>query len=130
MERQIREGMELGAFDDLPHQGMPLPLEDDSAAGEWALAHRMLRNAAAVPPWIGADKQAREEIERLERLLERAAAASPTSHPRLRAEATNLVEMTNHAIERLNSEAPTNRQHRPPVDLQEVLRRLDEAFGR
>lgn len=119
VERQIREAMEEGAFDDLPHQGKRLPLElggrvepaagsswrrccrsvaasaltrsiarsaastirarssrprswlralaasdlppraacsnrseEDSAAGEWALAQRVLRNAGAAPPWI------------------------------------------------------------------------------
>ena len=50
IERKIREAMEDGAFEGLPHQGARLPLEDDSAAGDWALAHRMLRNAGAAPP--------------------------------------------------------------------------------
>ena len=50
IERQIREATEAGAFDDLPHQGERLPLEDDSAAGEWAMAHRMLKEAGVAPP--------------------------------------------------------------------------------
>jgi hypothetical protein len=52
VERQIREAMDGGAFEDLPYHGERLPLEDDSAAGEWAMAHRMLRNAGMAPPWI------------------------------------------------------------------------------
>ncbi|MDO8485920.1 MAG: DUF1992 domain-containing protein, partial [Candidatus Limnocylindrales bacterium] len=40
VERQIREAMEAGAFDDLPYRGERLPLEDDAAAGDWAMAHR------------------------------------------------------------------------------------------
>jgi hypothetical protein len=59
IDRQIREAQEAGAFDDLPHQGQKLPLVDDSAAGEWALAYRMLRNANFAPPWIEADKVGR-----------------------------------------------------------------------
>lgn len=43
IERQIREAMEAGAFDDLPHQGVRLPLEDDTAAGERALWRRAFR---------------------------------------------------------------------------------------
>jgi hypothetical protein len=38
VERQIREAMETGAPDELPHHGKPLPLEDDEAAAEWVIA--------------------------------------------------------------------------------------------
>ena len=33
VERQIREAMDAGAFDELPYRGERLPIEDDSAAG-------------------------------------------------------------------------------------------------
>jgi hypothetical protein len=49
VERQIREAMEDGSFDDLPHRGRRLPIDDDSFAGTWALAHRMLKNAGVAP---------------------------------------------------------------------------------
>ena len=71
VDRQIREAMEAGKFDDLPHQGAPLPIEDDSAAGEWALAFRMLRNAGVAPPWIEADKEARALLARRDAILVR-----------------------------------------------------------
>ena len=60
VERQIREAMEDGAFDELPYQGVPIPLDDDSAAGERALGFRVLRNAGVAPPWIEADKEVRD----------------------------------------------------------------------
>ena len=72
VERQIREAMDDGAFDDLPYQGERLPLEDDSAAGDWAMAHRMLRSAGAAPPWIESDKEARRLLAELDALVERA----------------------------------------------------------
>ena len=59
VERQIREAMDAGAFEDLPFRGQRLPIEDDSAAGDWAMAHRMLKNAGVAPPWIESDKEAR-----------------------------------------------------------------------
>lgn len=125
VERQIREAMEEGAFRDLPHQGERLPLEDDSAAGSWALAHRMLRNAGAAPPWIEADKAARAALAEIDRLVARASdAPAGASRERLRRAATRLVEDANRAIERVNAEAPTDRQHRRPVDPAEVLRRI------
>ena len=49
VDRQIREAMEEGKFDDLPYQGSRLPVEDESAAGEWAMAFRILRNAGVAP---------------------------------------------------------------------------------
>ena len=60
------------AFDALPHRGKRLPLEDDETAGEWPMAHSMLRNAGAAPPWIESDKEARQLLAEVEALLERA----------------------------------------------------------
>src|SRR5687768_4787989 len=72
IERQIREAMEDGRFDGLPHQGARLPLEDDSAAGDRALAHRVLKNAGVAPGWIEADKTVRALLDERGRLLARA----------------------------------------------------------
>jgi hypothetical protein len=129
VEKQIREAMEAGAFEALPHQGERLPLEDDSAAGEWAMAHRMLRNAAMAPPWIEADKEARRLLAEIERRLERGSGSSAGSRPRLEDELRRLANDVNQAIQRLNSEAPTLHQHRRPVELAELLARLDDAGG-
>jgi hypothetical protein len=130
IERQIREAAEAGAFDDLPYQGERLPLEDDSAAGEWAMAHRMLKNAGVAPPWIESDKEARRQLEALERLLARAASVrSETSRARLRAEHATLVAEANRAIARVNSEAPTTRQHRRVLDPGTEAVRLEAAFA-
>ena len=119
---------EAGAFDDLPHQGERLPLEDDSAAGEWAMAHRMLKNAGVAPPWIESDKEARRQLETLDRLMARAAVASAVSRPRLRAEHATLVAEVNRAIARVNSEAPTERQHRRLLDPAAETARLEAVF--
>jgi hypothetical protein len=129
VERQIRTAMDEGAFDDLPHQGRRLPLEDDSMARDWAMAHRMLKNAGVAPPWIEADKVVRERSAELERLLDRAAIASPIYRRRARTELVGIVEAANRAIARLNAEAPTDRQHRRPLDLATELDRFDRATG-
>lgn len=132
IDRQIREAMEDGAFDELPFQGERIPLEDDSAAGEWALAHRMLRNAGVAPPWIETDKEIRELLAWRDAILVRAPNSSALSRPRDRAELARLVEAANRAIVRLNSEAPTERQHRRLLDPDrelEALERVYEAHG-
>ncbi len=127
VERQIREAMESGAFDDLPYRGERLPLEDDSAAGDWALAHRMLRNAGIAPPWIQADKEARGRLAERDRLLERASRGplSEFARRRLRADLDRIVGEANRAIERLNAEAPTDRQHRRRLDPEAERRALE-----
>jgi hypothetical protein len=129
IERKIREAMDEGVFDDLPHQGARLPLVDDSAAGDWALAYRMLRNAGAAPPWIESDKAVRSLLDELHRLLARAARQGAPGRTRGRTELTRIVEAANHAIARLNAEAPTSRQHRRPLDLAAELDRLERTAG-
>jgi hypothetical protein len=129
VERQIREAMEDGAFDELPYQGVPIPLDDDSPAGERALGFRVLRNAGVAPPWIEADKEVRDLLAKRDLLLARAAVASPLARTRLRRELERLVVATNLAIDRLNSEAPTDRQHRRPLDPEAERARLEATFG-
>ncbi len=133
VERQLREAMEAGQFDDLPHQGRPLPKDDDAYAGDWAMAFRMLRNAGAAPPWIEADKEFRRLLAQRDAVLARVA-ASPTSRPAAsrsdRTTLERLVHQVNAAIARLNAEAPTDRQHRRPLDLAAELDRLDAAASR
>jgi hypothetical protein len=129
VERQMREAMDEGAFDELPYSGERLPIEDDSAAGERALGFRVLRNAGVAPPWIEADKEVRALLTDREALLTRAAGAGSLARPRLRRELEGIVVEVNRAIERLNAEAPTDRQHRRPLDLGEELARLEAAFG-
>ena len=129
IDRQIREAAEAGAFDGLPHQGERLPLEDDSLAGEWAMAHRMLRNAGIAPPWIESDKAARALLAELGSLVRRGPSVGPGSRSRIRAEHARVVADANRAIARVNSEAPTDRQHRRPLDPAAEADRLERAFG-
>jgi DnaJ homolog subfamily C member 28 len=129
VERQIREAMDDGAFDELPYSGERLPIEDDSAAGERALGFRVLRNAGVAPPWIEADKEVRALLAHRDALIVRAIGVGEGSRSRLRRELEGIVASANLAIERLNSEAPTDRQHRRLLDLGDELARLEAAFG-
>jgi DnaJ homolog subfamily C member 28 len=129
IDRQIREAMEQGKFDDLPYRGERIPLEDESAAGEWGLAYHMLRNARFAPPWIETDKEVRELLARRDAILARAPRSSPIGRRRDEAELRGVVRAANDAIFRLNHEAPTDRQHRRLLDLDRELAVLAEAHG-
>ena len=127
VERRIRAAMDEGAFDDLPHKGRRLPLDDDSLAGDWAMAHHLLRNAGVAPPWIEADKIARGHLLELDRVLKRAPTFAGAARIRARAAVKRIVEAANRAITRLNVEAPTERQHRRLLSLEDELARFDRA---
>lgn len=133
IERQIREAMDEGKFRDLPFQGEPLPNDENPYAGDMGLAFHMLKNAGVAPPWIQADKDVRELLERRDALIARAAQGpAPTESERRRGRAAlqDLVLDANAAIARLNAEAPTDRQHRRLLSAAAELDRYDEACRR
>jgi hypothetical protein len=129
IDRQIREAQEAGAFDDLPFRGEPLPLIDDSAAGDWALAYRMLKGSNFAPPWIETDKEVRALLGERDAIVERARHSSDIGRQRDRAQLQRIVEAANRAITRLNHEAPTYRQHRRLLDLDRELANLATAHA-
>jgi hypothetical protein len=66
-ERKIKKALEKGEFDNLPGQGEPLSLEDDSRIPEdLRMAYKVLKNADCLPPEI----ELRKEIRQMEDLLE------------------------------------------------------------
>ena len=133
IERQIREAVEDGRFDNLPHQGEPLPKDENPHAAEWGLAFHMLKNAGFAPPWIEADKAVRALLARRDAILDRAAtgpAPSESTRNRDHRALEQPVAEINAAITRVNAEAPGTRQHRRPLILADELARYDEACRR
>lgn len=129
LERRIREARESGAFDGVPFRGERIPLDDDSAAGEWALAHRVLKNANMVPPWVATDREVRGLLAQRDAIIERAPRSSPIGQERDRAGLRRVVEEANRLITILNNEAPTDRQHRRRLDLERELAALERAHA-
>jgi len=65
-EERIREAIARGELDDLPGQGQPLDLEDDTHLDpELRLAYKVLKNAGYTPPEL----DLRKEIHQVEELL-------------------------------------------------------------
>lgn len=56
IEDKIKQAQDEGVFDDLPGQGKPLRLDDNSSE-DW-LGHHMLHEAGLLPDWL----QLRKEI--------------------------------------------------------------------
>ncbi|MFU0923489.1 DUF1992 domain-containing protein [Kluyvera sichuanensis] len=60
-ERHITDAQRKGEFDNLPGQGEPLVLDDDSAVPEELRSgYRLLKNAGCLPPELEQRKQAVE----------------------------------------------------------------------
>ncbi len=67
IEQRIKEANERGEFDNLPGQGEPLDLVDDSNVPEdLRLAYKVLKNADCLPPEL----EAKKEIRQMEDLLD------------------------------------------------------------
>ena len=133
LERQIREAVEEGRFDNLPYAGKPLPNDENPYAADWGLAFHVLRNAGFAPPWIEADKEVRALLARRDGILARVASGPAPSEPARRHDRRaleHLVTEINAAIARVNAEAPTARQHRRPLVVADELARYDQACRR
>ena len=122
IERQIREAMEAGEFDELPHRGARIPIDDDGS--ETALAHHILKQAGYAPGWIATDSEIRDLLARRDAVLARARRAGPPARDRDRREIEAIVGQLNALVLRLEHEAPTARQHRPRLDLAAELAAL------
>lgn len=127
-ERIIREAQERGDFDDLPGHGRPIRVEDNPYAGDMALAYHLLRNAGVAPPWIETDKEARRLRDAFDALLVRAVRAPLPIRATLRRQVEQVVADHDATVRRLNSEAPSVRNHRSPIGRDAALTALDAAI--
>jgi hypothetical protein len=70
-EARIQEAIERGELRDLPGEGKPLQLEDDSTIPEeLRVAYRLLKNAGFLPPELQLRKELREAEQLLQQLPE------------------------------------------------------------
>jgi hypothetical protein len=68
VERQIREAMDRGEFDNLPGEGKPIPGIDDPPDPLWWIKAKMRReNLSSVPPSLALRKEAEDALDAAER---------------------------------------------------------------
>lgn len=150
IDKQIREAMERGAFDNLPGAGKPLDLDENPFAPEdWRLAFKILKDNDVAPDWIETGKQIRDEITALAQLLdnqtqwqrERLAKIKLLAPDKTIAEREHLVqvrdkttrvyrqraEALNKLIDTFNLKVPNSQLQVPRVRIDEELQRFAEA---
>lgn len=71
VEDQIREAQERGDFSNLPGEGKPLHLDDETSMGDKALGYHLLRSNGYAPTEVELAKEIRTEQERATARLER-----------------------------------------------------------
>ncbi|MEW5720649.1 MAG: DUF1992 domain-containing protein [Chloroflexota bacterium] len=147
IDKQIREAMERGEFDNLRGAGKPLNLGDYShVPDDWQLAFKMLKDAGYAPEWIEQGKEIRAELQSLATFLEQQtrwqrehaaqlASLAPDkqiaerehlAHARERASRVYRQRATalNKAIDIFNLKAPIADLQLPRVRIEEELERL------
>lgn len=143
IDKQIREAMERGDFDNLKGAGKPLNLaRDPNVPEDWELAFNLLKNAGFAPDWIETRKEvdaARAKLFAPFELFLRQTSAS--QHPTVPAERAAVQEKLvaefrkhaaelNRLIDTYNLKAPTPQVHlrRIRVEL-EIEKFLEQSRG-
>jgi DnaJ homolog subfamily C member 28 len=144
VEEILNEARARGDFDNLPGKGKPLRLDDDSAAGDKALAYRLLKNNNAVPPEIERGREIDAELARAEDLLAtlrrrregllaRAGAAERRLYNQLcdktEAQYRDALRAANSRVLSLNIVAPAA-LHRPTIPVEAKMRAFADEFPR
>jgi hypothetical protein len=135
IEKQIREAMERGDFENLSGEGKPLDLRyDPNVPAEWQLAFKVLKDAGYAPDWIEQDKAIREALENLDKPFQRYLARRPASRDaraareeKLIAEFRQVAAELNRSIDLFNLKAPVARLHRRRIRIEDEIEKFREA---
>jgi hypothetical protein len=150
VDKQIREAIARGEFDNLSGKGKPLDLDiNPFVPEEMREAYRILQNAGVAPFWIEQDKQIRVEKAALAKMLEdqarwqreRAAKAKSLAPEQIIAEHEYLTRSRaqviarfrdravalNKIIDAFNLQAPNNQLHHARILIQQEIEKFLEA---
>ena len=116
IDRQIRQGMESGAFDDLPLTGRPIPGLDRPRDEMWWVRDKLRReNVSYLPPTLAIRKELEDTLAEVGR-----------SHRE--SEVRKLVEAINAKIRTVNSTATAGPPSTlVPLDVDQVVDRWRAA---
>lgn len=129
-DRLIREAQERGEWDTGDWAGRRLPAQDGTYEHEAAAANAILRNAGVAPSWIETDKEARRLLAERDRLLGAAGRTTAAGATSLRVRFAALLGDLERVLRRLETEAPTPAQQRPPVDRAAEMAAFERAVAR
>ena len=138
-DRKIKEAMDAGEFDNLVGKGEPIRIEDDPfTPPEVRVAHKLLKNANALPQWLQMEKDIEREREGVAPYIERGLravaqgknqASKARVAARLRSETRDRIDLVNTLILKYNEIAPASCQRVfAPFAMKRELATLDERI--
>ena len=118
VDRQIREGMEQGSFDDLPGTGRPLPGLDGPRDEMWWVRDKLRREQLSyLPPTLAVRKELEDALAEVGRATREA-------------DVRELVEAINARIRRVNATATAGPPSTVvPLDVEAVVERWRATRG-
>lgn len=139
-DRKIKEAMDAGEFDNLEGKGEPIRIEDDPfTPPEMRVAHKLLKNANALPQWLQLEKDIERERETVAPYIERGVRAIAQGKnqvskervaTRLRAEVRDRMDLVNTLILKYNEITPGSLQRIfAPFAIKRELAALDERIA-
>ena len=129
IEQRFAQAEADGLFDNLPGQGQPLKLDDDSLVPEeYRAGFRLLKGSGFAPPWIEARREIADERTKLDTWLARANERWPrlddVARAATRAEYRRKLDDLHRLILTYNLTAPPAAGHFEGLRLREELRKL------
>lgn len=139
-DRKIKEAMDAGEFDNLAGKGEPIRIEDDPfTPPELRVAHKLLKNANALPQWLQLEKDIERERGAVVPYIERGIRAvaqgkNKVSKERIairfRAEVRERMDLVNTLILKYNEVTPGSLQRIfAPFAIKRELVTLDERIA-
>ncbi len=125
-ERRIETAIERGEFRDLPGEGRPLPLEDESKQDPaWRLAFLLLRNAGLAPAWVELDQEIERRLAAARRELRAGSAGCEGRGQTARRRFAARIRTINGLIEERNLRTPVWWLRRGRLDPAIEIQRLE-----
>jgi DnaJ homolog subfamily C member 28 len=135
VEKQIREAMEAGAFDNLPGKGKPIDMSENPFEDpDLRTAHRLLRDAGFAPPFIEERKaidaeleQARTRLNRAWKIYQSRGNEGQTTWERVMGEFRELAAGLNSRIRVHNLKVPSGVFQRNLIDVDQEIKRAQTS---
>jgi DnaJ homologue, subfamily C, member 28, conserved domain len=119
IDEQIKDAMRKGQFADLPGQGKPLKLEDDShVPSHMRMANKILRDNDLVPDWMSEGQELDSARERLVTDIRRAAQDSHSERVEALREASKKY---NSKVLSYNLKVPQGVVHKRHINFDQEL---------
>jgi len=118
IDEQIKDAMRKGHFADLPGQGKPLKLEDDSnVPSHLRMAHKVLRDNDLAPDWMAEGQELDAAREKLLADIQRVGRANQAVIETLRASAKKY----NSKVLSYNLKVPQGVTHKRHINFEQDL---------